>query len=180
MDEPYFLTTSRIGFRYWTKDDMPLAHALWGSPEVTRFFTANGLNKTQIQQRLNSELEMQHKHGIQYWPIFLRENGEHIGCCGLRPKDIEAGVLEFGVHLRPEHWGSGLAIEAGKAAIEYAFTELKVRQLFAGHHPENQPSKRMLGKLGFSYSGDELYPPTGLQHPSYIYRSADYKRPPLI
>jgi ribosomal-protein-alanine N-acetyltransferase len=33
----YFLKTSRLGFRQWSIADLPLAMALWGDPEVTRF-----------------------------------------------------------------------------------------------------------------------------------------------
>jgi hypothetical protein len=43
-----------------------------------------------------------------------------------------------------------------------------VRFLFAGHHPENDACRRMLVALGFRYTHDELYAPTGREHPSYI------------
>ena len=39
--------------------------------------------------------------------------------------------------------------------------------LFAGHRPDNHGSRRTLGRLGFAYVYDELYPPTGLMHPGY-------------
>lgn len=40
--------------------------------------------------------------------------------------------------------------------------------LFAGHHPENAPSRHILEKIGFRFTREELYPPTGLNHPSYL------------
>jgi ribosomal-protein-alanine N-acetyltransferase len=165
----YFLTTPRVGFRLWSKDDIELASALWGDPEVTHFIDArHRLDTAQIVEKLAAELEMQQQHDMQYWPIFLMANGQHVGCCGLRPKDVTARIFEFGVHLRKPYWGTGLAAEAGHAAINYAFEHLKARQLFAGHHPDNLASCRLLKKLGFVYIGDQLYPPTGLKHPSYI------------
>ncbi len=48
--------------------------------------------------------------------------------------------------------------------------------LMAGHHPKNASSQRVLEKLGFRYTHDELYPPTGLQHRSYLL-TADQRRP---
>jgi ribosomal-protein-alanine N-acetyltransferase len=39
--------------------------------------------------------------------------------------------------------------------------------LFAGHHPQNEGSRRVLDKLGFRFMGTTYYPPTGLQHLSY-------------
>ena len=46
--------------------------------------------------------------------------------------------------------------------------------LFAGHNPENTVSRHLLQKLGFRYTHDEFYAPTGLQHPSYMMESKDY------
>ena len=74
----------------------------------------------------------------------------------------------MGVHLRPEYWGQGLAQEAGRAVINLAFETLAVKSLFAGHHPENTASRRLIEKLGFHFTHEEFYPPTGLNHPSYL------------
>lgn len=165
----YFLTSERIGFRHWREDDLDLALGLWGDPEVTRLVDARTpLQPGQVRARLADEIARRRRYGIQYWPIFLRANGEHLGCCGLREKYPAERVLEFGVHLRRAAWGKGLASEAGRAAIAWAFREGGAAQLFAGHHPENHGSRRMLLKLGFRHVGDEFYPPTGLQHPSYL------------
>ncbi|MGV8124602.1 MAG: hypothetical protein AB2L14_33045 [Candidatus Xenobiia bacterium LiM19] len=35
----YFLVTQRLGFRFRTPGDLPVATSLWGNPEVTRLFT---------------------------------------------------------------------------------------------------------------------------------------------
>jgi hypothetical protein len=43
-----------------------------------------------------------------------------------------------------------------------------IEALFAGHNPNNEKSGMLLGKLGFEYTHDEFYEPTGLQHPSYL------------
>lgn len=101
------------------------------------------------------------------WPW---RSGEIFGCCGLRP---DADALELGVHLRFEHWGRGYASEAARAAIAHAFGALAIRQLVAGHHPENRASRRLLERLGFRYLSDDLYPPTGLHHPTYLLRRDD-------
>lgn len=124
-------------------------------------------NAEAVAKRLSTEMSCMQEHCVQYWPIFLRERGEHAGCAGLRPYDVDQGVYELGVHLRQEFWGQGLAVEAGEAVIAYAFNSLGASALFAGHHPKNEMSRKFLLKLGFNYTHDELYPPTGLNHPSY-------------
>ena len=163
----YFLRTDRLGFRRWTEDDLPLALGLWGDPEVTRLIDARErLSAGDVRALLQRQLELDREHGIQYWPIFLLETGEHAGCCGLRPH--EPGVPEIGVHLRSAFWGRGLAEEAARAVIRHAFGTLRAKALFAGHNPRNEASRHLLQKLGFRYTHDEPYPPTGLRHPSYL------------
>ena len=59
---------------------------------------------------------------------------------------------------------SGLGITRSAA---YAFEQLGLRGISAGHHPGNERSRRLITRLGFCYVGDVYYPPTGLLHPSY-------------
>jgi ribosomal-protein-alanine N-acetyltransferase len=40
-------------------------------------------------------------HNFQYCPIFLLNDNEHVGCCGLRPYGTDAAIPELGFHLRP-------------------------------------------------------------------------------
>lgn len=164
----FFLTTSRLGFRCWRESDLPLAVALWGDYEVTRFFSAAGAwSIDAVRQRLRAEMALDRVHGLQYWPIFELESGRHLGCCGLRPYEPAGRIYELGVHLLRDQWGRGFASEASRAVIDYAFERLGARALFAGHHPENEASRRLLATLGFRHTHDERYPPTGLLHPSY-------------
>lgn len=162
----YFLKTERLGFGRWAKEDLALASALWGDPKVTGLlggpFTAD-----QVAERLAKEIVSMAACNVQYWPIFLLENGEHVGCAGLRPYQVEVGIYELGFHLRREYWGRGLAQEGALAVVHFGFETLGVKALFAGHHPANAASRRILTKLGFEYVRDEYYPPTGLEHPSY-------------
>ncbi|RJQ51525.1 MAG: N-acetyltransferase [Desulfobacteraceae bacterium] len=162
----YFLHTQRLGFRPWTEADLDLARGLWGDPEVTRHI-GGPFPEEKIRERLSYEIAGQAAHGVQYWPVFLRPDGSHVGCCGLRPYPSSPELFEIGIHLKRAYWGQGFAVEATRAVITYAFDELKAAGLFAGHHPANVRSRQVLAKLGFQYTHDELYPPTGLKHPSY-------------
>ena len=171
----YFLKTQRLGFRTWTTDDLQLAIGLWGDFEVTKFFDGRGpLSNRQVQHRLLHEIATQEAYGVQYWPIFLAEIGKHIGCAGLRPYDLTRKIFEIGLHIRSQYWRQGYAYEAARGVFVYAFYRLGVTELFAGHHPMNQASENLLIKLGFRYTHDEYYKPTGLQHPSYRLSAQTY------
>lgn len=164
------MKTDRIGFSTWSDNDLELAISLWGDPTVTKFISANGtFDNNQIKEKLKHEILANELHNVQYWPIFDLTSDEHIGCCGLRPYDLEKGIYELGCHLNHQSWGKGFATEAAKAVIDFAFKNLGAKNLFAGHNPNNISSMKFLTKLGFTYTHDEYYPPTGLEHPSYIY-----------
>jgi len=175
ISSKYFLRTPRIGFRLWQEEDLNLAIGLWGDFEVTQFFDSRGkLSQAQVNDRLLKEISTQKLYGIQYWPIFLLKNDDHLGCCGLRPYDTSKNVLEIGFHICHRHWGQGYAFEAARAVMRYAFDTIKVSGLFAGHNPKNEGSRHLLAKLGFRYTHDEFYKPTGLNHPSYQMTAGDY------
>ncbi|MCJ7983682.1 GNAT family N-acetyltransferase [Priestia sp. OVL9] len=154
---------------------MKYANSLWGDKDVTRFIVANEkMSVNQIQDRLNTEIEMYLQYNIQYWPVFLLQTNKHVGCCGVRPYNTQDKTLEFGIHLKPLYLGQGIAQEASQAVISYSFSNIGVNGLFAGHNPKNKDSARLLKKLGFKYTHDEFYKPTGLQHPSYLLTKEDY------
>ena len=162
----YFLETERIRFSAWTEDDLSLATLLWGVEDVTRYICATGrFTKEDIQKRLLLEIDNEQKFGVQYWPIFEKATDELIGCCGLRLFPAEANSYEIGFHLRKKFWGEGYASEAANAVIQRCFASLN--KIFAGHHPQNAGSRKLLLRLGFQYIGDNIYEPTGLYHPSY-------------
>lgn len=163
----YFLRSARLGFRCWSSDDLRLAFVLWGDPRVTKLI-GGPFSADQIRERLDREILWMRDHRVQYWPVFLLADHRHVGCAGLRPYKLEEKIYELGFHLRPEFWRQGYAEEAARAAIAYGFETLEANALFAGHHPENATSRHLLEKLGFRFTGTELYPPTGLQHLSYL------------
>ncbi len=171
----YFLRTERLGFRLWTLDDLDLAFGLWGDRAVTRLIDAHGLlTRQQARDRIRREVANAEFCGVQYWPIFILCDDEHAGCCGLRPYDLPKGIYEIGFQVRPRFWRKGYAFEAARAVMDHAFKTVIVNSLFAGHHPKNEASAHLLKKLGFRYTHDEFYAPTGLQHSSYMMTAAEY------
>ena len=170
---PLLLPASpRLRFRAWADGDEPLARGLWGDADVMRYLHQGPSSDAQIRDRLARETSNLAALGFQYWPMFLADSGQFVGCCGLKLCPYEgspaAPELEVGFHLVPSMWGRGLATEAAEAAIRVAFGELGVRRLYAGHHPENAASGAVLHKLGFAFHRDVFYEPTGLMHPLYV------------
>lgn len=176
--ETYFLKSERLGFRCWSREDLPLARELWGDIEVTRFF-GGPFSEEEIARRLEKEISRRETYGFQYWPIHLLADDEHVGCCGLRPYRMEDGIPELGFHLRPKYWGRGLAPEAARAVIDFAFGTMGAKGLAAGHHPENVVSKKVIEKLGFRYTHDEFFETLGMDIPYYLLMRSDRAQSPL-
>jgi RimJ/RimL family protein N-acetyltransferase len=169
----YFLKTKRLGFRPWTREDLGLALALWGNPEVTARI-GGPFSPEKVRARLKSEIRLFEECSIQYWPIFLLEDHQHVGCAGLRTYPANEAARELGFHLLPPFWGQGLATEAAVAVLDYAFGTLDLNTIVAGHHPSNEASRRVLAKVGFEYTGDEFYEPSGICEPTYVVRKTHW------
>lgn len=67
-----------------------------------------------------------------------------MGVCGLRVKNKFENIYEIGFHICEKFWKLGYATEAAKAMIKYAFEELKINKLFAGHNPKNENSRKVI------------------------------------
>lgn len=174
MTRTYFMTSERIGFSTWTREDEDLARLLWGDREVTHYICASGVfSDEEILERLQKEIDTQQQYQVQYWPIFTLAEGELIGCCGLRPHGEK--VYELGFHLRPSFWHQGYAAEAARTVIAYAFENPDITGIFAGHHPENAASAEVLKRVGLQNVGSEYYPPTGLYHPAWFLPAEEKK-----
>jgi [ribosomal protein S5]-alanine N-acetyltransferase len=176
------LSTERLVIRPWTLADIDDAHALWGDARVMELLSRDGaMTRAESAARLEREMASQAAHGFQYWRVATRADGVFVGCCGLKHTDADGElVVETGFHLVPAAWGRGFATEASRRVVEHAFVDRRVERLYAGHHPRNAASERVLAKLGFQRLGTRLYPPTGLDHPWYVLRnpSSPSNRPP--
>ena len=84
------------------------------------------------------------------------ENDSLVGGIGLTPHEDDCH--ELGYWLGRQHWGQGLATEAGKRLLHYAVENLGIRNFKSSYMKGNDISARVLAKLGFIKSGEgEIY-----------------------
>jgi RimJ/RimL family protein N-acetyltransferase len=163
--------TPRLVARSWQIADLPLAMELWGDPSVTALIDSRGkLTEAQVQEKLDAEIERERSRADQNWALFDHRNGDFVGCGGLRPWVYipSEGDFEVGFHLVKRCWGNGFGTEAALGALEYAWEKLQLSKVYAGHHPDNRASEKILKKLGFEFIENVFHKPTGLMHPSYV------------
>lgn len=99
-------------------------------------------------------------------PILLRrEDGSStvIGYLNFHAGPNEAGMVEVGYALLPDARGRGYAIEAVRAALEWATRVHGIRRFRAAVAPDNERSLNLIGKLGFRQTGDQWDDEDGLE-----------------
>jgi len=76
-----------------------------------------------------------------------------IGWCGLDHRDQTKAAPVLFYLLKASYWGKGLATEAAKAVLGYAFGELALARVDSAAAFENTASKRVMEKIGMRYVG---------------------------
>jgi RimJ/RimL family protein N-acetyltransferase len=78
-------------------------------------------------------------HGL--WALELKSDGAFVGLCGLIAQEIE-GVdeLEVAYHVLPDYRGRGLASEAARGVMGYAYGTLGVGRIVSIIEPDNGAS----------------------------------------
>ncbi|ASJ07199.1 GNAT family N-acetyltransferase [Thermococcus pacificus] len=93
------------------------------------------------------------KRGEKVFSILENSSRSLVGLVGLHRIDYHNGHAELGYFLAREHWGHRYGSEAVKLALEYAFTWLNLRKVYARVYEPNLPSIRILEKNGFQLAG---------------------------
>jgi len=81
--------------------------------------------------------------------IIKKDDNKLIGDIGVHFLASDASQVEMGCTLYREYHGNGFAFEAVKATINYLFDELDKRRIIASIDSRNQPSIRLIERLGF-------------------------------
>lgn len=149
--------TERLIVRPWTLEDIDDGFMIYGDPDVMRYLGA-GNNAPETVEAFLPRLEgiinrnILCPTGMGLWALELKESGTVIGSVILKPLP-ESEKIEVGWHIRQDHWGQGLAAEAGAGAIAYGFEKLGLQTIYAIMYPENVRSRRVAEKCGLTSIG---------------------------
>jgi len=91
--------------------------------------------------------------GWGVWLVISKDSKEAIGDIGFKGQPVDETV-EVGYGFLPEAQNKGYATESVKALIDWAFSTNEVKQVIAECHKENQPSIKVLEKLGMQRISD--------------------------
>lgn len=152
MIEP--IATERLILRQWKESDLLPFFKINSDPKVMEFFPALLSRKesdefvSEIQRRID-------KNGWGLWAVEENKSKQFIGFVGLNQPKIElffSPCIEVGWRLAKEYWGKGYATEAGKKALEYAFSVLSANEVVSFTAAINKRSEAVMRRLGMANS----------------------------
>jgi len=151
------VATARLLLRPMDALDAPALHALMDDPVAARYFpnpTPPPLER--VEKWVARQAASWDERGYGLWAVCLRPDNEVVGWAGLQYLP-DTDETEVAYQIARGHWGRGLAAEAARAALDYAFQTLGLAQVVAVVHPENTASIRVIEKIGMRFTGQCEY-----------------------
>jgi len=163
----YLFKTTRLAFRTWSNNDLTAFAKLCADPEVMRYFPS-ALSKDETQNYIDRLIAHQEEHGHCYYAVELLETKEFIGFIGLAYQSYESyftPCVDIGWRLKKEAWGNGYATEGAKACLKYAFENLGIKEIYSTTTHNNEPSEKVMQKLGMQKLENFVHPKMAADHP---------------
>jgi ribosomal-protein-alanine N-acetyltransferase len=155
------LITPRLKLRGPRADDAAALLEVLGDERVMRYHSMPTMTSLAEVEEALARLAARFEAGEAIrWVIQPRTQPHPVGTIGLLHVVAEHYRGEIGYELASRWWGQGLIPEAAAAVNDYGFTALGLHRIEAGVLVDNQPSVRVLEKLGFREEGtlrDYLY-----------------------
>jgi RimJ/RimL family protein N-acetyltransferase len=150
----FTVETPRLLLREFTSADAPYMLRQLNEPSFIENIADRGVRTLQQAEAylLNGAIASYNNNGFGFWAVIEKSSGQIIGMSGLVKRDILPDP-DLGYAFLPEFFGQGLAFEATRACVTAAKRDFALPRLLAIVNPGNQPSRRVLDKLGFDFIG---------------------------
>ncbi|WP_134701824.1 GNAT family N-acetyltransferase [Ammoniphilus sp. YIM 78166] len=146
------METERLILRKFKEEDLPEYALILGEDEVGKWLPKGvGYTYEETEKFIKYWNDHWETHGYGTWAVFEKSSGKLCGHCGLNYiKDLdEVEVLyAFGKHAR----GKGFGTEAAKVILYYGIHHLQLNRIIGLSKQKNKPSRRVLEKIGLTYS----------------------------
>lgn len=132
----------------FTEADFEPYAEMCGDPEVMRYVgDGKPMDRHMAWRGLAASLGHWTLRGYGMWAAEERTSSTLVGRIGFFYPEGWPG-FELGWTLRRRFWGQGFATEGGRAALEFAFSELGQPQVISLIQPENVASIGVAERLG--------------------------------
>lgn len=148
------LTTQRLLLRPRSLDDIPGYMEMDADAEVMRYIGDGTVPDLATHaERIRQRILAGNSEGLWVWSVFERDRPADLLGCMFLSLEEELEKIELAYRFRRSAWGRGIATEASVVCLQYGFENLGLREIIGLTYPENTPSQRVLGKLGFEAAG---------------------------
>ena len=170
------IETPPLLLRPFAPADLDELLRLYSDPEVMRFIGKGVRSREETEAGLTRMAGQWPQLGFGMWALHEKETGKFVGRCGLQPLS-DTGQVEVGYALHREFWGRGLTTEAATVALRFGFETIGLPRIVAIARAENVASRRVMEKLGMTYSPADDFdhprlPPGHPLRPHVLYRVA--------
>lgn len=149
------LITGRLLLRQIQPKDADALFAAFSDEDAMRFYGHEPHRSLDETRQLIEQIQVRYaRREAIHWGITLKGEDRVIGSCSFHHFDTGFHRAETGYALTRAYWRQGIMAEAMAAVLTYGFTELGLHRVEAIIDIENEPSKYLLLKLGFSYEGN--------------------------
>lgn len=145
------LSSNRLILRQAIAADASDIYAYRSDSEINQFLSSEPKSVAETEQFITNSAKELDEPGTWFQiAIVFRETNKVIGDIGLHFIDSEPHVqVEIGYTLSKTHQKQGIASEALREVIQFLFSNLKKHRITASVDPINEPSLRLLERLGF-------------------------------
>jgi len=149
----FLLETERLLIRPWQPADRPALKAFTQDPEVMRYVHGGmPYSEAELDEFLSRQARQLAEHDLCMGALIEKSTGRVVGVCGTQPLGT-TGDLEIGWWLGRDVWGRGYATEGGGAAMRHVLDTLGRSRVVAIIDPGNEPSIRVVQRLGMHLEG---------------------------
>ena len=151
------LETKRLYLRPLELSDLDTLANIYSDEEVMRFIASGKtISRANTEISITRWNEYETKHGFTNWAIIRKEDNAFIGKCGLSHLPDNSDV-EISYILDEPYWGNGYASEIAEATLDYGFDKFVLKRIVALVYPQNNPSIKVLEKIGMKYEKEAEY-----------------------
>jgi ribosomal-protein-alanine N-acetyltransferase len=138
------LETERLVLRPLCEDDLDELFA------VASEGTSTPRTREETRERLLRAVGHWEEYGFGLWALLHKDEGGFIGWCGVAYPHGR-GDPELSYALARRYWGQGLATEAVRRALQYAFDIAGLPRVVGVARAENLASQRVMLRAGLTF-----------------------------
>jgi len=143
------IKTERLLMRHWRDEDLALFAKLNADADVMEYYPKI-LTTTESDAMADKISTLLNERGWGFWAVEQSSDRSFIGFVGLHKPLYELPVtpcVEIGWRLAKNFWGKGYATEAALAALEYAFQQLDLTQVYSFTSVSNYKSRSVMERI---------------------------------